>query len=360
LVLTAARFADLPGWQEDAAEEALRAFLRSCSRRALPESPSVGLGTAAEWQQACSSAFRVAPGSQAARAFYESGFTPFSSTNHGEATGLFTGYYEPTLHGSRTPGGRYTVPLYRRPPELVTVDLGLFREEWRGRRIAGQVSGGAFVPFADRGAIDRGALAGRGLELLWVDDPIEAFFLEIQGSGRVELAQGGEVRLGYAAQNGHPYFAVGRDLVERGALKKEEVSLQSIRAWLLAHPEEALQVLERNRSYVFFEEQKGDGPVGAQGVVLTPGRSLAVDLRYIPLGALIWLDGKAPATDGRAPDRPLRRLLVAQDTGGAITGPVRGDVFWGHGEEAAAIAGRMRHPGRIWLLVPRSAPDRSQ
>jgi membrane-bound lytic murein transglycosylase A len=240
----------------------------------------------------------------------------------------------------------------------VTVDLGLFRDEWKGRRIAGRVADRALLPYPDRTEIRNGALRGRGLELAWVDDPIDAFFLEIQGSGRIELAEGGVLRVGYAAQNGQPYFAIGRDLVERGALKKEEVSLQSIRAWLLAHPREAPQVLGRNRSYVFFAELKGEGPLGAEGVPLTPGRSLAVDLQYLPLGVPVWLDGKAPAPTEKAPARPLRRLLVAQDTGGAITGPVRGDVFWGHDEAAAAIAGRMKHPGRIWLLLPRSAAAR--
>src|SRR5262249_21815429 len=165
----------------------------------------------------------------AARSFFEATFTPVAASNHGERTGLFTGYYEPTLHGSRKPGGRYTVPLYRRPPELVTVDLGLFRDEWKGRRIAGRVERGALLPCPDRAAIRAGSLAGRGLELAWVDDPIDAFFLEIQGSGRIELAEGGVLRVGYAAQNGQAYFAIGRDLVERGALKKEEVSLQSVR-----------------------------------------------------------------------------------------------------------------------------------
>jgi peptidoglycan lytic transglycosylase A len=364
LVLRPAVFSDLPGWGEDALEEALAAFRRSCARIAvLPAGEALGeaglAGRATEWQEVCAAAILV-PGRdrRTAWAFFERAFLPVAASNHGERSGLFTGYYEPTLHGSRKRGGRYTVPLYRRPPELVTVDLGLFRDEWKGRRIAGEISRGALVPYPDRAAIRAGALAGRGLELAWVDDPIDAFFLEIQGSGRIELAEGGAMRVGYAAQNGQPYFAVGRDLVERGALKPEEVSLQSIRAWLLAHPGEAPQVMARNRSYVFFEEQRGEGPLGAERVILTPGRSLAVDLQYLPLGIPVWLDGRAPAAREGAPDRPLRRLLVAQDTGGAIRGPVRGDVFWGHGEEAAAVAGRMRHPGRIWLLLPRSAAAR--
>jgi len=364
LVLVPARFADLPGWGKDDFAAALPVFLRSCARieKLSDESASKGAaeaGTVAEWKAACATAARVpAADRAAARAFFEATFTPVAASNHGERMGLFTGYYEPTLHGSRKPSGRYTVPLYRRPPELVMVDLGLFREEWKGRRIAGRVERGSLLPYPDRAEIRAGSLAGRGLELAWVDDPVDAFFLEIQGSGRIELAEGGVLRVGYAAQNGQPYFAIGHDLVERGALKKEDVSLQSIRAWLLAHPQEAPQVMARNRSYVFFEELKGEGPLGAEGAVLTPGRSLAVDLKYLPLGALIWLDGSAPSPKEGAPDRPLRRLLVAQDTGGAIRGPVRGDVFWGHGEEAAVVAGRMKHMGRIWLLLPKSAAAR--
>lgn len=374
LVLRPARFADLPGWRQDDQAAALAAWLRSCERieSLAPSEPLGGagmagrtgttgtgaagtapFGSAGDWQRVCAAARRVAPGG--ARAFFERELMPFAATASGEPEGLFTGYYEPLLHGSRRRHGRFTVPIYGRPPELVTVDLGLFREELRGQRTAGEVVDGALVPFADRAAIAAGTLAGRDLEIAWVDDPVDAFFLEIQGSGRIELAEGGVLGVGYAAQNGHPYFAIGRDLVERGALRPEEVSLQSIRRWLAAHPAEAPRVMARNASYVFFQEVPGDGPLGAEGVVLTPGRSLAVDLAYLPLGVPVWLAGKAPAPVEGQPDRPLRRLLVAQDTGGAIRGPVRGDVFWGHGEPAAEVAGRMKHPGRIWLLLPRTA-----
>jgi membrane-bound lytic murein transglycosylase A len=314
-------------------------------------------GTAADWKPACAAAEKVPAGDDAAaRAFFERRFRPLAATNGGHPLGLFTGYYEPLLQGSRRRGGRFTVPLYLRPPELVTVDLGDFRESLKGQRIAGKVEDGALVPFPDRGAIEKGALAGRDLELVWVDDPVDAFFLHVQGSGRVRLAEGGELRVGYAAQNGHPYFAIGRDLIERGALRKEEVSMQSIRAWLEAHPDDAAKVMERNASYIFFQELKGDGPLGAEGVPLTPGRSLAVDRELLPLGLPVWLSAGMPGAREGEPDRKLRRLLVAQDTGGAIRGPVRGDVFWGHGDEAAEIAGRMKHRGRLWVLLPVSAP----
>lgn len=343
-VLTPATFADLPGWEEDDPSGALAAFLRSCRR----------LRGEHDWTPACEAASRVpAAAADTARAFFETHFQPFAVSNGDDPEGLFTGYYEPLLQGSRKRSGRYRVPLYVRPPELVMVDLGDFREELKGHRIAGKVEEGELVPYPDRRAIEEGALAGRGLELVWVDDPVDAFFLQIQGSGRVRLDDGGEMRVGYAAQNGHPYFAIGRDLVERGALAKEEVSMQSIRRWLEQNPDLADDVMARNASYVFFEELKGEGPLGAQGVPLTPGRSLAVDLKHWQLGAPVWLDTRAPSPRAGEPDRPLRRLMVAQDTGGAIRGVVRGDVFWGHGEEAAEVAGRMKHPGRMWMLLPR-------
>ena len=366
LALSRSSFADLPGWRDDDLAAALPAFLRSCrrieSRRDRAGIGGIGgagfFGTVADWRPACAAAARVPAERGAARAFFEEEFRPFAATNHGRAKGLFTGYYEPTLYGSRRRGGRFTVPLLARPPELVTVDLGRFRPEWKGRRIAGRVVSGALEPFPDRAAIAAGALSGRHLEIVWVDDPIDAFFLEIQGSGRVELAEGGALRLGFAAQNGRPYTPIGRELAARGALRKDEVSLQTIRRWLADHPQAAPEVMAKNASYVFFEREEGDGPVGTEGVVLSPGRSMAVDTAFLPLGAPLWLAGTVPSPAAAAPDRALRRLLVAQDTGGAIRGPVRGDVFWGHGEEAAAVAGRMKNPGRLWILLPKGLAAR--
>ncbi len=344
LVLDPATFADLPGWGEDAVERAVPVFLRSCSKIATrPE----------DWKPLCAEAAKLPPGDRpAARRFFESRFQPFSVRNHRNPLGLFTGYYEPLLHGSRKRGGKYTVPLYTRPPDLVMVDLGRFRDDLKGKRIAGKVVDGNLVPYPDRKEIDAGALANRKLEVVWVDDATDAFFLHVQGSGRVELAEGGELRLGYAAQNGHPYTAIGRELIDRGEIRREDVSLQTIRAWLAAHPGKAREILETNPSYVFFQKIEGEGPLGAQGVPLTPGRSLAVDLKYIPLGVPLWLVGEVPSPREGEPDEKLRRLLVTQDTGGAIRGPVRGDVFWGFGEEAEAIAGRMKHRGKAWLLLP--------
>jgi membrane-bound lytic murein transglycosylase A len=366
LVFAPATFADLPGWNEDPMAPALDAFRRSCGRMAArPAGTALGgagfAGTAGDWRTVCAAAQKVPAGNDAAaRSYFETWFRPLAArTDQGEDEGLFTGYYEPLLQGSRKRTERYHVPLYGRPPDLVSVDLGAFREDLKGRRIAGRVEGGALVPYAGREEIEKGALAGKDLELVWVDDPIDAFFLQIQGSGRVRLAEGGEMRVGYAGENGHPYFAIGRELVKRGALRKEEVSMQSIRRWLEEHPEEAPGVLATNASYVFFQEIEGEGPLGAEGVPVTPGRSLAVDRKHWPLGVPLWLDASAPAAGEGAPDRPLRRLVIAQDTGGAIRGPIRGDVFWGAGDEAAEIAGRMKHQGRLWVLLPKEVAERS-
>jgi membrane-bound lytic murein transglycosylase A len=358
LVLAPASFSDLPGWREDKLARALPAFLRSCAKiAALPDETPLGgdglAGTAGLWKPACAVAAQVPPGAEAAaRAFFESHFRPFAAADGGERTGLFTGYYEALLRGSRKKSARYHVPLYGRPPELVTVDLGKFRDDLKGKRLAGQVEDGVLLPFPDRAAIEKGALAGRGLELVWVDSAVDAFFLQIQGSGRVRLAEGGEVRVGYAADNGRPYTAIGRELVRRGIYQPKEVSMQSIRRWLEQNPAEAEGLLNTNASYVFFEEIHGEGPLGAEGVPLTPGRSLAVDLQHWPLGVPLWLDATAPAARDNEPDHSLRRLFIAQDTGGAIRGPVRGDVFWGAGPDAEAVAGKMKHPGRLWVLLP--------
>ncbi|MCB1036940.1 MAG: murein transglycosylase A, partial [Acidobacteria bacterium] len=312
------------------------------------------------WQGVCRRAEDLAGrGADEVRAFFERELDLFAVSNHGRREGLFTGYYEPTLRGSRRRHAPYLYPLHRRPRDMPHVDLGKFRQDLAGRRIAGRLRGNRLDPYPDRGAIDAGALGGQGLELLWVDDPVDAFFLHVQGSGRVELEEGGFLRVGYDGQNGHPYVAIGRELVQRGAMELSQVSMQSIRAWLLDHPVEGRQVMAANPSYVFFRRLSEPGPVGSQGVVLTPGRSLAVDRKFLPLGAPLWLDATMPAlpAEGADPaaagDEPLQRLLIAQDTGGAIRGPVRGDVFWGPGDAAAERAGRMKHPGRLWILLPK-------
>jgi membrane-bound lytic murein transglycosylase A len=360
LRLARVEYSALPGWNAGSQAGALVALLRSCARiEKLPPERILGTGAsarnAADWAKPCAAARALGDaGDEAVRRFLATWFEPFAVRNNDRAEGLFTGYYEPGLQGSLTRSERFTVPLHARPDDLVTVDLGLFREDLKGKRLAGRVNGGRLAPYPTRADIDGGALAGKGRVLAWVDDPIAAFFLHVQGSGRIAL-DGGVLRVGYAGQNGHPYVAIGRELIRRGAIERAEVSLQTIRAWLQAHPDEAAAVMALNPSYIFFRVIEGDGPIGAQGVALTPGRSLAVDRRYLPYGALLWLDARAPAPEAGAPDRPLRRLLVAQDTGGAIRGPVRGDVFWGHGAEAETVAGRMKHRGRYYVLLPPGA-----
>ena len=347
LSLNPVAFDFLPGWRQDAHAVAVVAFRRSCAR---PAGGGIA-GAAAHWRPICADAGHVGANDHpAARRFFEKWFVPYLATDRGRPAGLFTGYYEAELHGSRKRHDSYQVPLYVRPPDLVTVELGKFRAEWKGKRIAGRVDKGRLTPFETRAAIDKGALAGRGLELLWVNDPVDAFFLHIQGSGRVRMDDGGILRVGYAGQNGHRYVSIGKELINRGQITREAMSMQAIRAWLQSHPTQGAALMARNPSFIFFHVIDGEGPVGAQGVALTPGRSLAVDRRFVPLGLPVWLD----TTDPLNPAQPLRRLVVTQDTGGAIKGPVRGDLFWGFGDEAAQRAGHMKQTGRYYLLLPRS------
>lgn len=351
LTLTPVRFSDLPGWNADNSAAALATFVKSCaSRDRQPDNAVIApaaLGmTAAQWRKPCAAARATPNNDAAARAFFAAYFTPYLAGNNDNSEGLFTGYYEPLLHGARQRGGAYQTPLMKRPPDLVMVDLGRFRPAWHGERIAGRVVSGSLVPYPSRAEIERGALNASQLALYWVNDPVDAFFLQVQGSGRVELPDRTQIRLGYAGQNGQPYVAIGKKLVERGAMTTDQVSLQSIRAWIAAHPDQAKALMDENPSYVFFRELPGDGPLGAEGVVLTAGRSLAVDRKFIPLGTPVYV-----ATDDSK--TPLQRLMVAQDTGGAINGPVRGDVFWGFGTDAETRAGNMRAQGKYYLLLPK-------
>src|SRR5580658_9215240 len=356
--LAASRFADLPGWSEDGLADAMTALRRSCAPllAAKPE-PATPLGngnagTAGDWLEPCAAANAVDSGDRAAlHAYFETWFQPWKAGNNGNSQGLFTGYYQPELRGARQPDAVYATPLLRRPPDLVTVDLHLFRPALHDR-IAGRVADGRLLPYESRDKIERGALDRYGLAFLWVDDPVAAFFLQIQGSGRIRLPDGSMVQVGYDGQNGHPYVAIGRLLAERGLMDRDSVSLQTISAWIKAHPAEGAALMDENPSYVFFREIAGDGPLGSQGEVLTPGRSLAVDRDFIPLGVPIWLDVD------NAGER-LWRLMVAQDTGGAIRGPVRGDVFWGFGEEAEAHAGPMKARGEYYLLLPKTVTPAS-
>ncbi len=344
----ASPFDALPGWRDDTLAEVLPAWRRTCERLSrAPSDRGVGRdgawGTVADWRVACASLPADGCAHDDARRYFERAFVTVALTDGDNPTGLFTGYYEPLLHGSRTRTARYSVPLYARPRDIVTTSRGT------GRRVRGRQ-----VRYWTRADIARGAIRRTAQALVWVDDPVEAFFLEIQGSGRVVFEDGTSLFLNYAGDNGHPYTAIGRELVTRGALTRETVSLQSIRAWLAAHPREAQGVMNTNPSYVFFRASEDPGSHGAEGVTLTAGRSLAVDLRFVPLGVPLFVDIEAFEGVG-----PIRRLVVAQDTGGAIRGAVRGDLFWGAGADAYDRAGRMRQHGRYWMLVPRALADRA-
>jgi membrane-bound lytic murein transglycosylase A len=355
--LATVAYAELPGWNGDDHSAALAAFQRSCAVFAKsPEDAAIGPqgigGRAKEWQTACA-AIAVPGSSESARDFFERHFTPYAVTGAKGADGLFTGYYEPELAGSRQRSAENSVPLYRRPADLVMADLGEFRGDLAGNSIAGRVVDGRLKPYSTRAEIDAGALAGQGLELIWVADPVDAFFLQVQGSGRIQLAEGGTMRVGFAAHNGHGFVSVGRILVDEGKLTKDQATAQTVAQWLKDHPDEAREIMARNPRFIFFREIEGNGPVGAQGVVLTPERSMAVDGALLPLGAPVWIDTTWPGGTGQA-GQPLRRLMVAQDVGGAIKGAVRGDLFWGTGAKALEVAGRLKQAGRYFILLPKT------
>jgi membrane-bound lytic murein transglycosylase A len=356
-------FADLEGWGEDRQAEAIPAFLKSCARiMRRADDHAVGPGgvggVVADWRRVCAEAEALPAGDDAAaRAFFESALVPLAVIGKDGPRGLVTGYYEPELAASRLPAPGFAAPIYRRPADIVTVDLGEFRADLDGKTILGRVVEGHLKPYFSRAEIEAGALEGRGDELFWLADPVGAFFLQVQGSGRLQLADGAYVRVGYEGKNGRAYHAIGKTLVERGALAKDDVTAQSIQAWLRANPDQAPEIMNQNASVVFFREVEGDGPIGAQGAVLTPLRSIAIDPEALPLGAPIWLDTTwPPGVPGAG--GPLRRLVVAQDTGGVIKGSVRGDLFWGTGDKALAGAGTMKQQGRYFLLLPKAVAAR--
>jgi membrane-bound lytic murein transglycosylase A len=353
LALVRTDFSALPGFGGDS-RAALAAFRRSCAvLMARPDAAPMGgagyAGTVGDWRGACAAALR-APADQASGDFFAANFTPFEVLG---GQGLFTGYYEPQINASRTRHGAFQTPVYGLPADLVRADLGQFMPGLKGEHISGRVEGHALLPYPDRAAIETGGIANAPV-LLWTDDPVAFFFLQIQGSGRALFEDGTSARIAYAGENGRPYSAIGRVLIGDGELTRENVSLQSIRAWLLAHPDKARAVMQTNQSYIFFRETPlGDialGPKGAQGVPLTPLASLAVDPRLNALGAPFFL-----AADG--PD-PVHGLLIAQDVGGAIRGPVRGDIFFGFGPDAERRAGAMKAPGRLFVLLPNALAAR--
>ena len=354
-------FASLVGWDDDDQSAALDAFRLSCERvLTLPDERSLGgggmAGTVADWRPVCRAAGDVrAADRDAARAYFQTWFRPVAVSNDSDDIGLFTGYYTPVLKGSLRRSETFSVPIYPLPADYLKVDLGDFRADLAGQRIVGHIENGQLAPTQTRAEIEAGALGGTAKPILWLADPIDAFFMHIQGSGRIQLQDGTALDVGVVGTNGHTYVSIGRRLVARGVLAEGKVSAQAIRAWLKDNPEKAQAVMQENPRYVFFGLRDGE-PLGSQGVTLTAQRSLAVDTRWIALGVPVWLDTRI-ADSKVAPDR-IRRLMVAQDTGGAITGIVRGDVYWGAGDEAGEVAGRMNVAGRYHLLLPRTLLQR--
>jgi membrane-bound lytic murein transglycosylase A len=338
-------FEAIPAWNEDPQSQAWSAFLRGCA--VLQSQPA--------WQATCALAGSVDGTDDAAvRRFFQAHFTPYQAVNaDGSLEGTITGYYEPLIRGSRQRSATYRYPVYGVPDDLIVVDLSELFPDLKHMRLRGRLDGRRVVPYYPRADIEAGKAPVQGHELLWTDDAIDLFFLQIQGSGRARLDTGETVRLSYADQNGHPYRSVGRLLVEQGELTLDQASMQGIKQWAVRNPGRLAQLLNQNASYVFFRETSvvAGGPTGALGVPLTAGRSVAVDPRAIPLGAPVFLSTTWPNTS-----TSLRQLMLAQDTGGAIRGAVRADFYWGSGPEAGSMAGRMRQTGQLWVLLPTDFP----
>ena len=336
----AVSWAEVPGWTKDRHAEALPVFLRSCEK------------LSGKWRPACDAAKKIPPTDNAARLFFEEYFSPQKMLDEkGGATGLITGYYEPLLHGALSPSERFRYPVYAPPAGLLHVKLDELHPELKNKRVRGRVSGGKVIPYYSRAEIDGGGAPLAGNELLWVEDKTALFFLHIQGSGLVRLQDGRIIGAGYADQNGRPYRSIGRILVERGEMPLAEVNLFSLREWLQKNPQKAEALLNENPSYVFFNlrDKVKDGPIGSLGVPLSPERSLAADTLAIPPGAPVWLDTVMPDDN----TTPLKKLMFAQDTGGAIRGNIRADFFWGRGARAEKMAGLMKTRGALFVLLPR-------
>ncbi|MDI6746320.1 MAG: MltA domain-containing protein [Rhodocyclaceae bacterium] len=371
--LQPAAWSDLPDWAADDPLPAFEAFRASCATlakrplwRASCESAlqaDIGAGPSqadappvggSEPVLRARGANKVGAGktaSEAVRAWFEGQFQPWALTQpDGDRTGLVTGYYEPVIRGSRGRKAPFLTPVFAPPADLIVVELDSLYPELKHMRLRGRIEGRKLVPYHDRAdwAVQEKQRADAAL--LWVDDPLDFFFLQIQGSGQVVLDDGSRVRIGYADQNGHPYRSIGRWLIDQNELRSHEASMQGIKAWATAHPRRLHELLNVNPSMVFFRElpATGSGPPGALGVPLTPERSIAVDPRHVPLGAPVWLATTQPNSD-----QVLNRLMLAQDAGGAIRGPVRADFYWGSGASAGSQAGRMKQRGMMWVLLPR-------
>jgi membrane-bound lytic murein transglycosylase A len=351
-------WSDLGGWAEDDHMAAFKTFMDSCKAILPRTSPGREAGPMfTALQNICRRARTYAASDiEQARAFFEMNFRPVRIATLGEAAGFLTGYYEPIVEGSRTWSEEFQVPLYRKPSNLIPGGRRRVTDGFPNKGPVGRKFGRKkILPYYDRGEIEEGVLTGRNLEICWLKDPIDLLFIQIQGSARVRMADSSIIRVNYAAHNGHPYSPVGRFLIENGAIPREEMSMDRIRKWMEENPDDAKEIRGKNKSYVFFREvplSATEEPKGAQGVSLTPGRSIAVDRALHIYGTPFFIEAELPIDSTQAKNK-FRRLMVGQDTGSAIVGPARADLYFGAGQEAGQVAGRIRHPGRFAMLLPR-------
>lgn len=353
-------WSDVAGWSDDDHLAAYRAFRVSCRSITAQASEPKALGASLAEPCRAAKSLDLSDGAKAkdmAKAFFEEHFLPLRISRLGEADGFVTGYYEPVLDGSRTPTDIYNVPVYRRPSNLFVRGFNQDSPSLPNKGpVYRKIGRRKLVPYYDRGEIEDGAIAGRGLEICWLKDPTDLLFAQIQGSARVRLADGSTLRINYDAYNGYPYTAVGRILIERGIIPKEEMSMQRIREWMAQNPDGAKELRRQNRSYIFFREvnlSDKDEAVGAQGVPLTAGRSIAVDKSLHVYGTPFFIEGELPIDSDKS-KTPFHRLMIAQDTGSAIVGPARADLYFGAGSEAGRVSGRLRHNMHFVMLVPKS------
>ncbi len=358
ITLQATAFSNLPNWESDDHLAALKTFWRSCETLLeAAEGSDEKAQKAAKFKDVCKAAMALAneqPDQAAAKTFFETHFTPHEVV-HRAGEGLLTGYYEPALEGSRERTDRFQIPIYRRPPDLVNVVAETERGAKGERYTHMRKTDKGVVPYPTRAEIEKGALADQGLELLYLADPVDTFFMHIQGSGRIKLTDGTTIRIGYDGKNGHPYSSIGRYLIDKGELGAETMSLQKLAEWLRTDPKRGRDVMWKNASFIFFRELEGkdaEGPVGAMSVPLTPGRSLAVDTSYHALGTPIYVD--APSLKHATETGGFHRLMIAQDVGSAIKGPERGDIYFGSGKQAGELAGVTKNAGSFFVLLPAS------
>lgn len=360
--LNSVPFSVLPGWKQEDLRPSFAVFQKSC-KVFLKMNPDKPVGseliplTASAWFPACQVALQSnAPKTrQQIKKFFQTWFDVVEFHNGHPVEGLFTGYYMSALKGSLKKTDKFNIPLYGMPDDLIAAQLNLFDPDLKNKKIVGRVvDKHRLVPYYTRAEIDDGAIKGKARVIAWLDSRIDRLFLEIQGSGVIELPDGSPLYVGYAAQNGAPYTAIAGVLIRKGVMTRDNASMQHIRRYLEAHPQEIRHVLNQNKSFVFFEISKTSDAFGSQGTTLTPGYSMAVDPTWVPMGTPLWLNTTRPANHS---DQmlPFQRLMIAQDTGGAIRGAVRGDVYWGPGHRAESIAGRMKNPGKYWMLLPKQS-----